>query len=81
MKTKLIYAGIIAALFALAMIIFHKTMTLREIILAFVGAGSTIGWIWKWISESESKTENNQLKLDFKKANGITIEKFRKENN
>jgi hypothetical protein len=53
MKTKILYAGIIAALFIAAMIVFNKTMTLGEIILAFIGAGSTIGWVWKWINEKE----------------------------
>jgi hypothetical protein len=57
MKNKLIYAGIIAVLFIAAMAFFNKTTTLGEIILAFVGAGSTIGYVWKWITVSEVKKE------------------------
>ena len=62
MKTKLIFTAIIAAIFIAAMLIFNKTMTLGEIILAFVGASGTIGWVWNWINAKDEKAEKKELK-------------------
>src|SRR5690606_21458646 len=73
MKNKLIFSGIIAALFLTAMIIYRNTLTLEGIILIFVGASGTITAIWKWINAKEevailkvmhkSEFRKNQLNL------------------
>ena len=80
MKNKLIFSGIIAALFLTAMIIYRDTLTLEGIILIFVGASGTITAIWKWINAKESlsnlRQENHALramhKVEFRK-NQINI--------
>src|SRR5690606_38994131 len=75
MKNKLIFSGIIAALFLTAMIIYRNTLTLEGIILIFVGASGTITAIWKWINAKEIvsnlRQENHALramhKAEFRK--------------
>jgi len=70
MKTKLIYAAIIAAIFIAAMVIFNKTTTLGEIILAFVSSGFAIGYVWEWITAIE-------IKKEFKEYTGISFKNFK----
>ena len=56
---KQTFAIIIAVIFIAAMFIYKDSMTLSEVILAFVGTGSTIGFVWKWISEKEETMSFN----------------------
>ena len=75
MKNKLIFSGIIAALFLTAMIIYKDTLTLEGIILIFVGASGTITAIWKWINAKESvsnlRQENHALRAMHKNQSNI----------
>ena len=54
---KQTFAIIIAVIFIAAMFIYKDSMTLSEVILAFVGTGSTIGFVWKWLTVEEVKKE------------------------
>ena len=54
---KQTFAIIIAVIFIAAMFIYKDSMTLSEVILAFVGMGSTIGFVWKWLTVEEVKKE------------------------
>ena len=57
---KQTFAIIIAVIFIAAMFIYKDSMTLSEVILAFVGMGSTIGFVWKWLTVEEVKKEEIQ---------------------
>lgn len=70
MKAKNIFTLIIAVIFIIAMFLFNNTMSLVEIIAAFVGSGTTIGWLWEWFSKEE-------VKRDFEKKVGITHREFK----
>lgn len=78
MKTKLIFASIIGVIFIAAMIIFHDTMTLTEIVLAFIGASGTIGWVWNWINAKEEKEERIEAE---KNATQLSRENFQLRKN
>lgn len=73
---KQTFAIIIAVIFIAAMFIYKDSMTLSEVILAFVGMGSTIGFVWKWISEKEEKEENKKVKETFHKAMGMSVNDY-----
>ena len=57
---KQTFAIIIAVIFIAAMFIYKDSMTLLEVMLAFVGMGSTIGFVWKWLTVEEVKKEKKQ---------------------
>lgn len=70
MKNKLIFSGLIAVIFIIAMIVYKDTLTLEALILIFIGAGGTITAVWKWLN---AKEENAILKVmhkaEFRKNN------------
>jgi hypothetical protein len=77
MKNKLIFSGIIAGLFATAMIVYKESLSLEGLILIFIGASGTITAVWKWLNAKESvsnlRQENHALramhKAEFRKNN------------
>lgn len=79
MKTKQIFAIIIAVIFIIAMILFHDTMSLVEIIAAFLGSSTTIGWIWQWFRAEEKETKVRSLEYENWKAH-TRIENLREQN-
>lgn len=68
MKTKLIYTGIIAALFIAAMIIFKEKNTLSEIIAYFVGAGGTLAAVYNWLTKKEAVAQKKEAEQDLQRT-------------
>lgn len=75
MKTqKLIFAGIIALLFGLAMWIYKDTISLLEVISAFVGAGGVIKIIWNWLNTTEKlKIADQKIKAIEEENNALRV--------
>ena len=67
MKNKIIFTIIVAVVFISAMYIYKDTLTLTEIILAFVSASGTIGTVWNWLSKETITIKYSELENKIKK--------------
>ncbi len=61
MKTKIIFTTLIAGVFITALILYHDTMSLAEIFMAFISVSSTISAVWQWFRAEEKEVENKFL--------------------
>ena len=81
---KLIYAGIIAIIFIVAMIVFKDKMTFTEIVLAFTTNVVAIISVWKWLNAKEEKAarqaaeqKTEEVKKDFEQKTGVNYKMFK----
>lgn len=78
MKNKLIFIGIMAALFIACAIIFKGEVSLPELISYFVGASGAISAVASWIEKKDAIAEKEEEIQALKRERSIY--KFRADN-
>jgi predicted membrane protein len=73
MKTKTIFLLVVALLLVLLIVLYHNSMSLTELILALISAGSTLKAIWEWF-------EKKEIASAFKNEVGINYHTFKNKN-
>lgn len=81
MKKKITFTSIVAALIVAAMYFYHDQMELKDLILAIIGAGSSLGFVWTWFSKEEEKAKRTNLQTDFEQITGMRYNEFKDNKN